>query len=414
VSDILRVKFWQGSFDAPYRPVDAAAVDGNIRTAEALALADQAARETIILLKNDGATLPLRQEVRRILVAGPLADDDRAWFSRYGPQRLEFITPLAGIRAKLGAGAEVRYEWGVAAADGNFPESDVLKEPPSAGVQAGIDAAVAAAADVDVIIACLGETGELCRESHSRTSLNLPGYQEELLRALHGTGKPVVLVLSNGRPLAVNWAAKHVPAIVEMWFGSEQGGVALADVLFGDYNPAGRLPVTVPKTVGQVPFNFPAKPGAQAQDFGMVDGPLYPFGHGLSYTTFTYANLRISPERAKVGDDISVAIDVTNAGGRAGDEVVQLYVRDDYSSVTTPDQNLRGFERIHLAPGETRTVSFTLAPEHLHLFNAAQQWVVEPGRFTVMLGASSADLRARGTFVLSSPDGTVPEETPVP
>jgi len=413
VRDILRVKFWQGSFAAPYR-TDLAAIDAGVRTPEARALTLQAAHESIILLKNDAGALPLAQTVRRVLVAGPLADDPHAWYSRYGPQRLEMVTPLAGIRAKLGRAVEVRYVKGVEVKDAAFPESDVLKEPPGSDVQAGIAAAVAAAADVDVIIACLGETGELCRESASRTSLNLPGYQDELLRALHATGRPVVLVLSNGRPLAVNWAAKHIPAIVEMWFGDESSGGALADVLFGDYNPAGRLPVTVPKTVGQVPFNFPAKSGSQDRDPGMVAGPLFAFGHGLSYTTFSYASLRIAPELATVGSDVSVTVDVTNTGNRAGDEVVQLYLRDDYASVTTPDQNLRGFERVHLALGEAKTVTFTIPAVNMQLYNPARQWVVEPGRFTVMVGAASDDIRLRGTFTLSAVDGSVPEEAPVP
>ncbi len=412
VRDILRVKYWQGSFDTPYR-MDPASVDAAVRAPAALALSARAAHESIILLKNDGNALPLSKSVKRVLVAGPLADDPHAWYCRYGPQRIDMITPLAGIRAKLGSGVDVRYVQGVEVKDARFPESDVLKEPPTPDVLAGIHAAVVAAGDADVIVACLGETGELCRESASRTSLNLPGYQEELLEALQATGKPVVLVLSNGRPLSVNWAVKHVPAIVEMWFAGESGGDALADVLFGDYNPAGRLPVTMPKSVGQIPFNFPAKPGSQDRDPGMVEGALYPFGHGLSYTKFGYANLRISPERLAVGGDVDVSVDVTNTGSRAGDEVVQLYLRDDYSSVTTPDKVLRGFERVPLAPGETRTVTFTLKPEHLQLYNADRKWVVEPGRFTVMIGASSTDIRARGTFVVTNADGSAPEEAPV-
>lgn len=413
VRDVLRVKFWLGLFDRPY-VADPAAAARIVRAPEHMALADRAGRESIILLKNEGRALPLKKEgLRRILVAGPLADDGHGWWSRYGAQKLDFVTPLAGLRAKLGSGVEVRYAQGVAAKDAHFPESDVYKEPPSAAVQAGIDAAVAAANDVDLIVAVLGETDELCRESVSRASLDLPGYQQLLLERLVATGRPVVLVLSNGRPMSVNWAAKHVPAIVEMWFPGENGGTALADILFGDVNPSGRLPITVPKTVGQLPYNFPAHPGSQALDEGQVFGALFPFGHGLSYTTFSYRNLKISPERARVGGTFEVSCDVVNTGDRAGDEVVQLYVRDDYSSVVTFEQQLRGFERVTLQPGESKTVRFTLTPEMLSLYNEAEQWVVEPGRFTVMIGASSEDARLRGTFVVTDANGVAPEEAPI-
>ena len=412
VRDILRVKLWLGLLDQPY-VADPAAADRIVRAPDHLAAADRAAHESIILLKNAGGALPLPKSLKKILVTGPLADDPHAWWSRYAPQKLDFVTPLAGLRQKLGAAVEVRYAQGCAVKDDNFPESDVLKDPPSAAVRAGIDAAVAAAADVDEIIAVLGENDELCRESASRVSLELPGYQEELLEALQATGKPVVLVLSNGRPLSVNWAVKHVPAIVELWFPGEQGGAALADVLTGDYNPAGRLPVTFPRTVGQIPLNFPAHPGALARDPGQVTGPLFPFGFGLSYTKFTYGNLKVSPARPGATVPVEVTCDVTNSGARAGDEVVQLYLRDDYSSVTTWEKELRGFARIALQPGETRAVSFTLAPAQLALYDRDGHWTVEPGRFTVMVGASSEDIRLRGSFTVTRPDGSAPEEVPI-
>jgi beta-glucosidase len=398
VRDVLRVKYWTGSFDTPYRTTPAEA-DRVVRSPAHLAIAHQAARESIVLLKNAANALPLaKSSLKRVLVTGPLADNAHGWWSRYGAQRLDFVTPLAGIRTKLGSAADVRYVKGVDVVDERWPESDVSKEPPSAAVQAGIAEAVAAARESDVVIAVLGETDELCRESRSRISLDLPGYQEDLLRALHATGKPVVLVLSNGRPLSINWAAKHIPAIVEMWFPGEDGGKAVADVLFGDYNPAGRLPITFPKGVGQIPLNFPAHPGSHGKDGGQVEGPLFPFGFGLSYTTFSYANLRVSPETQGPQGTVTVSCDVTNTGSRAGDEVVQLYVRDDYSSVVTFEKVLRGFTRLPLQPGETRTVTFTLTPEHLQLYNRAREWVVEPGRFTVMVGASSEDIRLTGGF----------------
>jgi beta-glucosidase len=399
VREILRVKFWLGLFDQPYSPAPAEA-DRIVRHPDHMAVAAEAARKSIILLKNETLALPLdAKKIRRILVAGPLADDAHGWWSRYGAQLLDFITPLAGIRARAAsAGIEVFYEKGVAVKDAAFPESDVYKEPPAAAVRAGIAAAVAAARDADVIIATLGETDDLCRESASRVSLNLPGYQEELIQALHATGKPVVLVLSNGRPLSVNWAAKHIPAIIEMWFPGEEGGAALADILFGDYNPGGRLPITFPKSAGQIQMNFPARPGSQGRDYGQVEGVLFPFGHGLSYTTFAYSNLKITPDKQGPQGRVEVSCDVTNTGARAGDEVVQLYLRDDYSSVVTFESVLRGFERVTLAPGETRAVRFTLRPEHLALYDRLHQWTVEPGHFTVMVGASSEDIRLRGGF----------------
>jgi beta-glucosidase len=413
VRDILRVKYWLGLFDAPYR-VRPEQAEQIVRAPQHLEIATRAGREAIILLKNEGGLLPLSRQLKRVLVAGPLANDPRAWWCRYAPQRLEFVTPLAGIRAKLGGSVEVRYAKGVDARDANWPESDIYKEGQPDDVTAGIAAAVQAASGVDAIILVVGEPEELSRESRSRISLNLPGYQEELLRALHATGRPLVVVLSSGRPLSVGFAAKHAPALLDIWYLGEQGGTALADVLWGDYNPAGRLPITIPRSVGQIPLNFPYKPGAQGADEGQVTGPLFPFGHGLSYSSFKYAKLRISPQRLKPNGSVSVSVEVTNTSDRGAEEVVQLYVRDDYSSVTTFDKNLRGFERVRLRPRETRRVTFLLTPEHLALFDAQRRWVVEPGRFTVMVGASSVDIRQMGTFALELADGSLPVEDALP
>jgi len=413
VRDILRVKFRLGLFDRPFEAKPEQAKDV-VRSSEHMDIAAQVARESIILLKNENDALPLQtDQLERVLVTGPLANHNRAWWSRYGAQHLDFITPLEGLRAALEGKCEVDFVKGVEAADENWPLSDVFKEAPSAEVQAGIDEAVAAAQDVDVIIACLGETDEQCRESRSRINLNLPGYQEELLRALYATGKPVVLVLSNGRPLSTQFAARRIPAIVEMWFPGEDGGEALADVLLGRYNPAGRLPVTVPQSVGQIPYNFPTKPGAQDEDGGQVQGPLFPFGHGLSYTEFSYSDLQATPKRTTADEAVKVSVKVRNTGQRAGDEVVQLYLRDDYSSVTTYEQRLVGFQRIHLAAGESQTVTFTLDREALQLFNQKEQWVVEPGRFTVMAGASSTDIRQSTQFTITNKAGKAPEEAPI-
>ena len=322
------------------------------------------------------------------------------------------MTILAGIRQKLGSQTEIVFEKGVDVVDEDFPGSDVLKAPPSDKVLAGIEAAVKAARSAEVVILALGENDSICRESASRISLNLPGYQEELLEAVHATGKPVVLVLSSGRPLSINWAVKNVPAILTMWFPGEPAGEAMADVLFGDYNPAGRLPVTMPRSVGQIQLNFPAKPGSQGRDPGQVTGPLFSFGHGLSYTKFAYTNLVITPAVQGPRGMIKITCDVKNTGGREGDEVVQLYLRDDYSSVITYEEVLRGFERVRVNPGETKTVCFAVTPEHLELYDRNGNWTVEAGTFTVYIGASSDDTRLEGSFTIT--DGSLGKEAAKP
>ena len=233
-------------------------------------------------------------------------------------------------------------------------------------------------------------------ETASRTSLDLPGRQLDLVQAVYATGKPTIVVLINGRPMSINWIDKYVPGIIEAWFPGAQGGTAIADVLFGDYNPSGKLSVTFPKTVGQIPYNFPTKPNAQWEgEKTRVNGALYFFGHGLSYTTFKYGNLKINPLIVSLGGVVSpgprslvtVTADVTNAGSREGDEVVQLYTRQLVTSVTTYEKNLRGFERIHLKPGETKTVTFALDRDDLALWNRQLRFVVEPGKFKVMIGS---------------------------
>jgi beta-glucosidase len=245
----------------------------------------------------------------------------------------------------------------------------------------------------------LGDNGKTVGESTSRTSLDLPGRQLELVQAVYATGKPVVAVLLNGRPLSINWINKYVPSILEGWFPGAQGGTAIAEVLFGDYNPGGKLTMTFPKTVGQIPFNFPAKPNAQWEgEKSRVSGALYYFGHGLSYTSFAYSKLQITPSRQIVGGEIKVSVDIQNTGSREGTEIVQLYTRDVVSSVTTYEKNLRGFERVSLSPGQTKTVTFTLTPKDLSLWDRNMRYVVEPGMFQVMIGSSSEDIRLKGQF----------------
>ncbi|MFP4229382.1 MAG: glycoside hydrolase family 3 N-terminal domain-containing protein, partial [Salinivenus sp.] len=399
VRDVLRVKFWQGLFDDPLVG-DADTVEDSVRTDAAQEASLQAARESMVLLKNENDALPLDADaLDSVLVTGPLAAATEYANARYGPNHLDVTSVLDGIREHAGADAAVRHEQGVAALDADWPESELYDEPPPDSVQTGIDRAVRQAERSDVVVAVLGETEEAVGESHSRTSLDLPGYQQDLLQAVHATGTPVVVVLVNGRPLTVNWADRHVPAILESWYAGEHSGRAVAEVLFGDENPGGKLPITFPKSIGQIPHNSPYKPGSQAgqPDWSgrttRVQGALYPFGHGLSYTRFEYDNLRITPDSQRAGGHVTVSFEVTNTGERAGDEIPQLYLRDAVSSVTTYHRRLRGFERIALNPGETKTVTMTLGSEDLRLLDRNMRWTVEQGRFEVRVGRSSEDIR---------------------
>lgn len=405
VRDILRVKFLVGLFDSPYQ-TDLAGADKEVEKAENEAVALQASRESIVLLKNESELLPLDiNQIKRIAVCGPNADEEGYALTHYGPLAVDVTTVLEGIQAKVKGRAEVVYTKGCELVDAHWPESELIDYPLTAEEQAEIDRAVENARQSDVAVVVLGGGQRTCGENKSRSSLDLPGRQLQLLQAVQATGKPVVLILINGRPLSINWADKFVPAILEAWYPGSKGGTALADILFGDYNPGGKLTVTFPKSVGQIPFNFPCKPSSQidgGQNMGpdgnmtRVNGALYPFGYGLSYTTFEYSDLEISPKVITPNERVQVSLKVTNTGKRAGDEVVQLYTRDVISSVTTYEKNLAGFERIHLRPGETQTVTFTLDRKHFELLNADMKWVVEPGEFSIMAGASSEDIRLSG------------------
>lgn len=411
VRDILRVKFLIGLFDSPYQ-MELAEADKVVENPEHEAVALQASRESIVLLKNDNKTLPLDiDKVKTISVCGPNADEEGYALTHYGPLAVDVTTVLEGIKEKVAGKAEVLYTKGCDLVDANWPESEIIDYPLTADEKKEIDIAVENALKSDVAVVVLGGGQRTCGENKSRTSLELPGRQLQLLQAVQATGKPVILVLINGRPLSVNWADKFVPAILEAWYPGSKGGIAIADVLFGDYNPGGKLTVTFPKTVGQIPFNFPAKPASQVDggknpgpdgNMSRVNGALYPFGYGLSYTTFEYSDIQISPKVITPNETATVTLKVTNTGDMAGDEVVQLYTRDVLSSVTTYEKNLAGFERVHLQPGETKEVKFTIDRKHLELLDADMKWVVEPGEFVVMAGSSSEDIRQ--TTVLNVED----------
>ena len=409
VRDILRVKFLIGLFDAPYQ-TDLAGADDEVEKEANEAVALQASRESVVLLKNTDNTLPLNiDKIKKIAVCGPNADEEGYALTHYGPLAVEVTTVLEGIREKAQGKAEVLYTKGCDLVDAHWPESEIMEYPLTPDEQAEIDRAAANARQADVAVVVLGGGQRTCGENKSRTSLELPGHQLKLLQAVQATCKPVILILINGRPLSVNWADKFVPAILEAWYPGSKGCTAVADILFGDYNPGGKLTVTFPKTVGQIPFNFPYKPASQIDggknpgpdgNMSRINGALYPFGYGLSYTTFEYSDLEITPKVITPNQKATVRLKVTNTGKRAGDEVVQLYTRDILSSVTTYEKNLAGFERIHLKPGESKEIVFTLDRKHLELLNADMKWTVEPGEFAIMAGASSEDIRLNGILTV--------------
>jgi beta-glucosidase len=410
VRDVLRVKFLLGLFDEPYvkNPGES---DKKVHTASDDAMALQLNRESLVLLKNKNQLLPLyKKATRKILVTGPLAAATGYATSRYGPSNNAVISVLEGIKNAAGINGNIDYAEGCSVVNAGWPESEIISTPLTREEQSGIDEAVKKANQADIIIAVLGEDEKCVGESLSRTSLDLPGRQQQLLEALYATGKPVVLVLINGQPLTINWADRYIPSILEAWFPGPEAGKVISEVLFGDYNPGGKLSMTFPKTVGQLEFNFPYKPGSQASQSTTpdpngpgktsVNGPLYPFGHGLSYTSFEYSNLKLTPEVQQAKGSIRVTLDVSNTGKVKGDEVVQLYIRDKISSVTVYEMQLRGFERISLVPGESKTLTFTLKPDDLALLNKEMHWVVEAGEFEALLGSSSVDIRLKKSFVI--------------
>lgn len=411
VRDILRVKFLVGLFDRPYQ-TDYEAADREVDGEENNKVALRASLESLVLLKNeasdspygtDGKMLPLNAEtLKRVAVIGPNADNTDYAHLHYGPLASKSVSVLEGLRTALEGKAEVVYAKGCELVDKDWPDSEILPTDPDKDELAEIAKAVEAARSADVAVLVLGGGPRTCGENKSRSSLELPGRQNLLLKEVKKTGKPVVVVLINGRPLSVNYAGREADAILEAWYPGSHGGTAVAMALLGEYNPGGKLTVTFPRTVGQIPFNFPYKPASQVDcRSGLgpegwqsrVNGALYDFGHGLSYTTFEYSDMNLSSDTIAPDGNVKVSFKVTNTGKRRGDEVVQLYVHDCLSSITVYEKNLRGFERLSLEPGETKTVEFMLGPKELSLLDRNMNRVVEPGDFIIMAGASSTDIR---------------------
>jgi beta-glucosidase len=398
---VLAAKFRLGLFKNPY--VDPDYAEKITNSAEHQKLAEKSAEEAMVLLKNDGALLPLDlKKVKTIAVIGPNAADVHLGGYARDPGR--GVSVLDGIRARAGSGAKVIYAEGCKITTGKqgwagwYENNSKLADPREQ--QASIRAAAETAKKADVAIVVVGETEATNREAWSeehlgdRDSLDLLGAQDQLIQTIVDTGVPTVVVLINGRPLSINYAATHVPAIIESWYAGQEGGTALARVLFGDVNPGGKLPITFPRTVGQLPDFYNHKPSRNRSYIFTSREPLFPFGHGLSYTTFKLENVRVEPAELAPNANATVSVEVTNTGDREGDELAQLYIHQRVSSVTRPVLELRGFQRVHLGPGEKTTVSFTLTPESLTLWNEEMRRVVEPGVFDILVGTSSAKTQA--------------------
>ncbi|TGE04795.1 glycoside hydrolase family 3 N-terminal domain-containing protein [Hymenobacter fodinae] len=409
VSRVLRLKFDMGLFETPY--VDVRRAARQVKSPAHVQLARRVAQESVVLLKNNQNLLPLSKSLQRIAVIGPNADNLYNQLGDYTAPQPEsnIVTVLEGIRAKVSATTKVTYVKGCAIRD---------------TTSADIAAAVAAVRQAQVAVVVLGgssardfkteyqSTGAATvtsagpevlsdmesGEGYDRATLELLGKQQELLQAVVQTGTPVVVVLIKGRPLNLNWMAAHVPALLDAWYPGQEGGNAVADVLFGDYNPAGRLPISVPKHVGQLPVYYNA-PRPARQSYVELDArPLYSFGFGLSYAKFEYSDLQVSATEGSGAVNVTVRFKVKNTSARAGDEVAQLYLRDEVSSVVTPSKQLKKFERFNLKAGEQKEVVFELTAEDLMLLNQQMHWAVEPGAFTLMIGASSDDIRLQASF----------------
>jgi beta-glucosidase len=409
VRRVLEQKFRLGLFEHPY--VDVGLAERVVHSNEHQKLALQAAHEGIVLLKNEKNLLPLKKSLKSIAVIGPNADDALNMLGDYTPSDVPqpISTILNAIKSRVSPAAHLVYARGCAVTGDD---------------KRGFPAAIQAAQNADVAVVVVGEQAvnhgpknqfpPTDGEGHDVASLDLTGVQEDLVRAIQATGRPVVLVLINGRPLSVRWEAEHVPAIVEAWLPGEAGGEAVADVLFGDVNPSGRLAITIPRSSGQLPAYYNHKPSkaywieqAWTHHGGYVDmpgTPLYPFGFGLSYTQFQYSNLRIQPDQVPTQSEARVTVDVENTGTVAGVETAQLYLHERYAPVSTPVIELRGFERLTLEPGQKKSVSFTLGTKDFQLLDSDMHWVVVPGTFDIMVGKSAAEITLKGTLEVKGPN----------
>jgi beta-glucosidase len=394
VASLLKYKFQLGLFEDPYVAPELIHIETRLEKERALAL--RAAHETIILLKNEGNTLPLQLKKNCTLaVIGPNAD--RKLLGGYSGEPKYYTTVLQGIKEKVGNDVHVMYSEGCKITLGGSWNEDAITFSDQEDDRKSIAQAVAIAQKADTVILVLGGNEQTSREAWNKThmgdraNLDLIGMQNDLVKAILETGKPIIVVLFNGRPNSVPYLQKHIPAILECWYLGQEAGTAIADVLFGDHNPGGKLPISIPRSAGHLPCYYNYKPSARRGYLADDVSPLYTFGFGLSYTTFNFSNLRLEKSSMSVNESTSVSIDVKNTGHRSGDEVVQMYIRDVFSSVTRPIKELRGFKKIHLNPGETKTVTLPIQPEHLAFTDINKRYTVEPGDFIIMVGNSSHD-----------------------
>ncbi len=391
VRRILRLKYELGLFKNPFYYCDSSRPQQRIMTKENLAQALKMAQESIVLLKNENNLLPLAKNVKTLAVIGPMADNQvdmmGCWWGAGDAK--DVVTLLKGIQTFVSPETQVLFSKGCGA---GLDDTDTQ----------GFAEALSIAEKSDVIIACFGETAAQSGEAASRSNLDLPGMQENLLKELAKTGKPIVLVLTNGRPLTIPWANQNIPAILECWQLGTQAGLAVASVLFGDVSPSGKLPITFPRSLGQIPVYYNAKntgrpmldPNTKycSRYLDIPNTPLYPFGYGLSYTNFVYSDLILNKEVITTNEDLQVSITLTNAGKKVGTEVVQLYIRDEVASVTRPVKELRRFQRITLEPGAKQIITFTLSPNDFHFYNNNLDYVLEPGNFQILVGGNSQDV----------------------
>jgi beta-glucosidase len=397
VSRILYQKFQLGLFENPYVDVNKAVQMTD--TAEDRALAAEAARRSIVLLKNQNNTLPLdKNKLKSVAVIGPNAN--KAHLGGYtDPNPPRTVSILDGVKNKVGSAVKVNYAEGVKITkEGGNWFGDTITLNDAASDQKLIDEAVKTAKNSDAVVLVIGGNEDTNKEGWAenhlgdRDSLDLVGRQNDLVKAVLATGKPTVVFLINSGPLAINYVAENVPAILEGFYLGQETGTAAADVLFGDYNPGGKLTVSFPRSVGQLPIYYNKKPTARRGYLLSTTEPLFPFGYGLSYTTFKYSNLKITKPRIGANEETTVTVDITNTGKVRGDEVAQMYLRDEVSSVTRPIKELKDFSRLSIEPGATKTVTFTITPQKLQFYNREMKRVVEPGTFQIMVGGSSVDL----------------------
>ncbi|WP_202702240.1 glycoside hydrolase family 3 N-terminal domain-containing protein [Flavobacterium sp. UGB4466] len=402
VKRILRKKFELGLFDDPYRYSDQKRADKALNNPENRKAALEVAKKSIVLLKNDNETLPLSKNLKTIAFIGPMVKEYKENMGFWSVELPEvdynkwIVSQWDGLQSKVGKNTKLLYAKGCEV-DGDNKD--------------GFAEAVATAQQADVVILSIGERRDMSGEAKSRSDLHLPGVQEDLVKAIQATGKPVIVLVNAGRPLIFNWTADHVPAIVYTWWLGTEAGNAIADVLFGDYNPSGKLPMTFPREVGQIPIYYnhfstgrPAK-DEDAKNYvsayiDLKNSPKFPFGYGLSYTKFNYSDLKLSAVKMKNNETIKVSFQLSNVGKIAGEEVVQLYLKDKFGSVVRPVLELRDFQKVKLNAGESKTIEFTIDKEKLSFYNTKLEWTAEPGDFEVMIGASSADLKLKADFEL--------------